>query len=77
LHLEIRTSRTSLHRIWDGPSKPPESRSISPLCSSTTTSFAQWKEGSSEPVKMAGMGLKPRRDMQAVSGRLRFFPAAY
>lgn len=45
-----------------------------PCCESTTTSVAQWKEGSSEPVKMAGMGLRPCREMQAVSGRLRFLP---
>ena len=28
----------------------------------------------SEPVKIGGMGLRPRMEMQAVSGRLRFLP---
>ena len=52
----------------------PASSSISPRRSSTKTSSPQWKEGVSEPVKMAGMGLGACSEREAVWGRLRFLP---
>jgi hypothetical protein len=39
-------------------------------------SLAQWKAGVEEPVKKGGMGLKPCREMQTVSGRLRILAGA-
>jgi len=48
--------------------------SNSPVLLSTTISVVQWNDGVSSPRISAGIGVKPRTEMQVVSARFMFFP---